>query len=153
MYQTEAKVISGKRIYQYRLAISPPAVLKLPCPVTQFPTRWAGEGNSCSPLLCLESPPHIKGVTHSDLLPALNLLPTSHHPGWQCSCWLESPPTSKSRSAVSGTLASRMTRLPEVGCSAGWDLKVTTNLPDLVGCMIQRQEAGLLPLSLKERKG
>lgn len=94
-------------------------------------------------------------MTHSDHLPALNLLPTSHHPCWLCSSWLESPSTSKSRFAESGTLTSCMTRLPEVGCSAGWDLKVATDLPDLQfkGVWLTDKKLGSCLCSSKSKKG
>lgn len=50
--------------------------------------------------------------------------------GW-AAVWLEGPPPACLGLWCLARSPSWMTRLPEVGCFAGWNLKVTTALPDL----------------------
>lgn len=137
LYQTQTNFFVINFILQYRSTISSPRTLKPSCPVTQFPTLRGRCHNSqgkevlAYPCCVWNNPSTSKRW----------LIPSTCQP-WTCF----PPPTTLASYAVLGwrdlpsaspglwNLAHSspsMTRLPEVGFSAGWDMKVTTNLPDL----------------------
>lgn len=125
---------------QYRLAISSPASLKPSCAMTQFPTRRScchrsrgSQGKETLAHLCRVRNNHSTSKADS-FSPLASPELASHLPPPLAGCavlgWRDLPPASPGLWRLAHFLP-WMTRLPEVGCSAGWDLSVTTNLPDL----------------------
>jgi hypothetical protein len=97
---------------------------------------------------------HIKEVTHSAHLPALSLLPTSHHP--LLAVLFLAGGAFQQQVQVCGVWH---THLPEWRCFLGWVAMQVETWRGPPICqrygwrfMIQSQEAGLLPPLLKQRK-